>query len=60
VRKTISILFALALVLSFSLVATTPMAAATTYYVATTGDNGNDGFRRHYHCGDGDIYGCYR
>ena len=42
-KKTLTILLALALVLSFSVVATTPVAAQATYYVATTGDNGNDG-----------------
>jgi hypothetical protein len=43
VRKTISILFALALVLSFSLVATTPVAAATTHYVDDSGSDLNGG-----------------
>lgn len=38
-KRTFSILFALALVLAFSLVATTPVAAAATYYVATTGSD---------------------
>jgi hypothetical protein len=42
-KRVFSILFALALVLAFTLVATTPVAAATTYYVATTGDNANAG-----------------
>jgi hypothetical protein len=39
VKKILSILFVLALVLSFSLVATTPVAAQTTYFVAITGDD---------------------
>jgi hypothetical protein len=42
-RRIVSILLPLALVLAFTVVATTPVAAGTTYYVATTGDNGNDG-----------------
>jgi len=42
-KRVFSILFALALVLAFSLVATSPVAAATTYYVATTGSDSNDG-----------------
>jgi len=40
VKKLFGILLVLALVLSFSVVATTPVAAATTYYVATTGNDG--------------------
>jgi len=44
VKKTLSILFALALVLSFSLVTATPVAAATPIYVNdTTGDDTWDG-----------------
>jgi len=42
-KRTLSILFALALVLSFSLVATTPVAAQSTYYVAKTGLDTNAG-----------------
>jgi len=43
-KKILSILFALVLVLSFSLVATTPVAAATPIYVNdTTGDDSWDG-----------------
>lgn len=42
-KRVFSILFALSLVLSFSLVTATPVAAATTYYVATTGNNVNGG-----------------
>jgi len=44
VKKTLSLLLALALVLSFSVVATTPVAAQTTYYVcATDGDDAHPG-----------------
>jgi len=43
VKKLFGILLVLTLVLSFSVVATTPVAAQATYYVATTGDDGNDG-----------------
>ncbi len=43
-KRIISILLALALVLSFSLVVVAPVAAnGTTYYVATTGNDGNTG-----------------
>ena len=42
-KRIISILLALALMLAFSLVATTPVAAATTYYVDDGGSNGNGG-----------------
>jgi parallel beta-helix repeat protein len=43
-RRILSILLALALVLGFSLMATTPVGAAATYYVATTGnDSTGDG-----------------
>jgi len=42
-KRIFSILFALALVLAFSLVATTPAAAATTYYVAPGGNDAWDG-----------------
>ena len=42
-KRIISILFALALVLGLSLVAAAPVAAATTYYVATTGNDANPG-----------------
>ena len=44
-RKIFSILFALLLVLSFSLVLALPVGAnlVDTYYVSTTGDNGNNG-----------------
>jgi len=43
-REIFSILFAVVLVLSFSLVTAVPVAAATPIYVnATTGDDGNDG-----------------
>ena len=42
-KKLLGTILVLALVLSFSVVATTPVAAAVTYYVATTGNDSNDG-----------------
>jgi len=42
-RKIFSILFAVVLVLSLSLVTAVPAMAATTYHVATTGNNANTG-----------------
>jgi hypothetical protein len=42
-KRTISILLGLALVLGFSLVATTPVAAGTTYYVDDSGSDSNGG-----------------
>jgi parallel beta-helix repeat protein len=42
-KRIFSILLALALVLAFSVVMATPVAAQTTYYVATTGSDGNSG-----------------
>ena len=42
-KRIFSILFALALVLSFSMVGTTPVAAATTYYVDDSGSDSNGG-----------------
>jgi parallel beta-helix repeat protein len=47
-KRVISILFALALVLAFSLVMATPVAAQTTYYVnAISGNDGNSGLSGH-------------
>jgi hypothetical protein len=42
-KRIFGILLALALVLGFSLVMATPVAAQTTYYVATTGLDTNPG-----------------
>lgn len=42
-KKIFSVLLTLALVLGFSLVATTPVSAQTTYYVDDSGSDGNGG-----------------